>query len=67
MCIRDSNIPSVIYYPIPLSKQRGYKHYPSVSSGLDVSNLLAEHVLSLPMHPYLTEEDQMTVVEALNS
>ena len=65
--LKARNIPSVVYYPIPLSKQRGYKHYPSVSTGLDVSNLLSEHVLSLPMHPYLTEDDQMTIVETLNS
>ena len=54
--LKQHRIPSVIYYPIPLSKQKGYDFYPSVSSGLDVSEYLAEHVLSLPMHPYLTKD-----------
>mgnify|MGYP001288685956 CR=1 FL=1 len=51
--LRDIGIPSVIYYPKPLSKQPGYKNYPSVSSGTPVSERLCKEVLSLPMHPYL--------------
>jgi dTDP-4-amino-4,6-dideoxygalactose transaminase len=35
--------------------QPGYDHYPSVSSGLEISSKLASGVLSLPMHPYLDE------------
>ena len=53
--LKSNNIPSVIYYPIPLSIQSGYKHFPSVSTGLNASNKLANGVLSLPMHPYLKE------------
>jgi dTDP-4-amino-4,6-dideoxygalactose transaminase len=51
-------IPSVVYYPIPLSKQIGYRDYPCVSSGLEVSELLSNKVLSLPMHPYLLKPEQ---------
>jgi len=51
--LKDAGIPSMIYYPIPLTKQAGYKHYPSVSTGTLKSELLAEQVLSLPMYPYL--------------
>ena len=54
--LKKLKIPSVIYYPIPLSNQRGYKDSPKVSSGLKVSEYLSEHVLSLPMHPYLTKD-----------
>ena len=54
--LKSKNIPSVIYYPIPLSKQAGYKDYPCVKSGLNVSDFLSKRVLSLPMHPYLKEE-----------
>ena len=54
--LRSKNIPSIVYYPIPLHRQAGYKHYPSVSSGLSVSERLSQRVLSLPMHPYMTEE-----------
>lgn len=54
--LKKLKIPSVIYYPIPLSNQRGYKDLPKVSSGLKVSEYLSEHVLSLPMNPYLTKD-----------
>ena len=63
--LNSKNIPNTIYYPIPLSKQKGYTQYPSVSSGLKVSDLLSDHVLSLPMHPYLAEEDIKKIVSAI--
>jgi len=64
--LKSNNIPSVIYYPIPLSSQSGYKHFPSVSSGLDVSNKLAGGVLSLPMHPYLKETEIKKIANLIN-
>ena len=63
--LKANNIPSVVYYPIPLSKQIGYTDYPSVSTGLDTSNLLSDHVLSLPMHPYLSEEEINNIVSKI--
>ena len=51
-----SNIPSQIYYPKALSQQDGYSHFPSVSTGLEISQTLPSKVLSLPMHPYLEEK-----------
>lgn len=59
-CIQEglkiSKIPSVVYYPKALTKQDGYRHYPVVSSGVKVSEELPDIVLSLPMHPYLSNE-----------
>lgn len=61
--LRQVDIPSVVYYPIPLSRQLGYRHYPSVASGVAISESLASRVLSLPMHPYLTDLQQNFIVE----
>ena len=63
--LNSSGIPSVVYYPIPLSKQGGYEHYPRVSSRTDVSEALALSVLSLPMHPYLEEVSQDNIITKL--
>ena len=55
-------VPTAIHYPIPLNKQ------PAVADSgaqLLVGNEVAEEVISLPMHPYLTDEDQLKVVQAL--
>ncbi len=54
--LRENNIPNVVYYPIPLSEQKAYSHYPSTD--IPVTKMLCNKVLSLPMHPYLTKELQ---------
>lgn len=61
--LKSSGIPSVVYYPIPLSSQKGYSHYPRVSSGVEVSEMLSKSVLSLPMHPYLSKSEQNKIIE----
>jgi len=50
-------IPTAIYYPIPLHKQKPYKNFPIPSNDLKNTNLLSKNVISLPMHPYLTLKD----------
>lgn len=68
--LKEVGIPTVVYYPIPLSKQIGYKQYPSVTTGVDSSAVLSEKVLSIPMHPYLSDESQRyisrKIIECLN-
>lgn len=59
------NIPSIVYYPIPLSKQKGYKNSEVVSTGVKVSEYLSKNVLSLPMHPYLEEKKIKYICENL--
>ena len=50
-------IPTAIYYPIPLHKQKPYKNFPIPSTGLKNTDFLSKNVISLPMHPYLTLKD----------
>lgn len=57
-------IPTAVHYPIPLNKQ------PAVADDtvhLPVGDAIAEEVLSLPMHPYMTESDILSVVNTLTS
>jgi dTDP-4-amino-4,6-dideoxygalactose transaminase len=63
--LKDLGVPSVVYYPIPLSKQLGYQHYPSVKTGTSVSLALSNKVLSLPMHPYLSSDSQEFIAQEL--
>lgn len=58
-------IPTAIYYPIPLHRQEGYRHFPVAKGGLAVSEELARLVLSLPMHPYLEPADQDRVIQSV--
>jgi dTDP-4-amino-4,6-dideoxygalactose transaminase len=61
--LKDQNMPTAVYYPIPLGRQRAYAHYPSVTT--PVSDALSAKVVSLPMHPYLDEATQNRIVAAV--
>lgn len=61
--LKDQGIPTAVYYPIPLSKQRAYAGFPSVP--LPNSEKLSGRVVSLPMHPYLDESTQDRIIEAV--
>lgn len=61
--LKAKGIPTAIYYPIPLSVQKGYAQYPSAP--IPVSERLADSVISLPMHPYLDASTQDRIIEAV--
>lgn len=63
--LQNAGIPSMIYYIKPLHLQTAYRHYPQAAEGLPVSERAANHVLSLPMHPYLEKQDQDKVIKAI--
>jgi len=57
-----AGIPSMVYYPLPLTRQ------PAVSSDarkVPVAEVACDSVLSLPMHPYLSDAIQIQVVDEL--
>jgi dTDP-4-amino-4,6-dideoxygalactose transaminase len=61
--LKQAGVPTMVYYPIPLSRQPAYAHYPSVPT--PVSEALSGHVVSLPMHPYLDEGTQQRITAAV--
>ena len=62
--LSDAGIPTAVHYPLPLNEQPAYRHLcPHVST--PVSKLLATKVMSLPMSPDLSENDQTTICEVL--
>ncbi len=61
--LKDMGVPTVVYYPIPLSRQKAYAQFPAVPT--PNSERLSERVVSLPMHPYLDEPTQDRIIEAV--
>lgn len=59
--LESKGIPTAIHYPKPLHKQLAFKQYPTAGT-LYISEMLAENVLSLPMHPYLDVELQERII-----
>lgn len=62
--LKANGIPSMVYYPIPMSLQTAFKETPRYAP-TPHAQYLAHSVLSLPMHPYLTNEEISFVVESL--
>jgi dTDP-4-amino-4,6-dideoxygalactose transaminase len=63
--LRAEGIPTAIYYPKPLHRQEAYRAFPVADGGLPVSDALAEEVISLPMHAYLTPPVQDRIIQAV--
>lgn len=49
-------VPSMIYYPIPLYKQKAFAKYWEEGKKLDVTEKLCEQVISLPIHTEMNSE-----------
>ena len=62
----EQNVPTAVYYPLPMYRQEAYKQWGNKYK-LPVSDEASLNVVSLPMHPYLQEETQVQVVEAVKS
>ncbi len=52
--LKEAGIPTMIYYPIPLHLQTAYASLGYKEGDFPVSENAADHILSLPMHPYLS-------------
>jgi len=65
--LREQGIPSMVYYPTPMHLQTAFQHLASDNSHLTSATRLSETVLSLPMHPYMTDEDIQSVVHAIKA
>jgi dTDP-4-amino-4,6-dideoxygalactose transaminase len=48
--LAEKNIPSMVYYPLPLYKQEAFLQYVEEGFSLPVTEQLCEEVLSLPVH-----------------
>ena len=56
--LKACDIPTAIYYPIPMHRQTAFNYLNLDENRCPVSDQLADTVISLPIHPYLSESDQ---------
>lgn len=61
--LRQKGIPSMIYYPVPMHRQK----YMATEGNFRVSDQLSEEVLSLPMHTELSAEHQNYICDTIES
>jgi UDP-2-acetamido-2-deoxy-ribo-hexuluronate aminotransferase len=60
--LKEARIPTAIYYPKPLHCQGAFAGLGYKEGDFPVSEDCARRIFSLPMHPYLTAEDQSRIV-----
>lgn len=64
--LKEADIPSIVYYPKPMHAQSVFSRpQGAVAMDCPCASVLPDRVLSLPMHPYLTEEEVMRVCEII--
>ena len=64
--LKGKDIPSVSYYTVPLHLQPVFKNLAHQVGDFPVAEKVANLTLSLPMSPYLTQEDQAKVIDAIS-
>jgi UDP-2-acetamido-2-deoxy-ribo-hexuluronate aminotransferase len=62
--LQEQGVPTSVHYPMPLNRQEAFA-YLGDDTHYEVAETLAAEVLSLPMHAFISREDQNTVIQAL--
>lgn len=65
--LQKNNIPTAIYYPIPLHLQEAFRCLDCKKGDFPVSEKIAAEVFSIPFHPYLKTADQEQIASVINS
>jgi dTDP-4-amino-4,6-dideoxygalactose transaminase len=63
--LHDAGIGAGIHYPVPLHLQGAFESLGHQRGDFPVAELAAEAILSLPMYPGITEDQQSCIAEAL--
>jgi len=64
--LHDQGVDTIIYYPIPIHLQPAYAEVEYKAGSLPITEKLCEEVLSLPIFPEITLEQQMHVVNIIS-
>jgi dTDP-4-amino-4,6-dideoxygalactose transaminase len=65
--LNDKGIITLIHYPVPVHLQEAYSDLNKGEGDYEITELLAEQILSLPIFPELTDEEALYVVDCINS
>ena len=63
--LKERGIPNMIYYPTPQHALPVFRHEPTYGEEFRNANDYCARTFSLPMHPYLSAEEQQLVIDAV--
>lgn len=64
--LKERGVGSGVYYPIPVHRQKPFVALGYGNQQFPVTELLSEQVVSIPVHPALTDADVAVVIAAVN-
>ena len=62
--LKTAGIPTAVHYPLPLNLQPAYQNF-SIKNSTPVAQQISGQVMSLPMGPYLSVDDQNKILSTL--
>lgn len=65
--LKSAQIPTAVYYPKPLHLQPAYADLGYSKGDMPVTEHVCDHIFALPMHPFLTAEEQNFVIGILEN
>jgi len=65
--LKERGVGSAVYYPIPVHRQKPFIALGYGDASYPVTDRLTEEVLSIPVHPSLSDEEVTQVIEAVNA
>ena len=65
--LQEKGVPTMIYYPLPVHKQKGYQNAQFEPGSLELSEHLCKHVISLPIHTEMTDDVMNYIIESVHS
>ena len=63
--LKENQIPTVIYYKYPIHLMKGFAYLGYQKGDFPISEQLSQTIVSLPMHPYLHQNDIDRVIESI--
>jgi UDP-2-acetamido-2-deoxy-ribo-hexuluronate aminotransferase len=63
--LKEKGIATAVHYPVPLHLQPVFADIGYKEGNFPVSEKVSKEVLSLPAHPYLSQQDIVSVVDAV--
>jgi UDP-2-acetamido-2-deoxy-ribo-hexuluronate aminotransferase len=63
--LQAKGVPTAVHYPVPLNLQPAFAALGRPAGSFPIAETVAGKVMSLPMHPYLAEDDQAKIVSAV--
>lgn len=64
--LADHSVETLVHYPVPVHLQKAYLGTVTVSGRLSVTEAACTRIVSLPLHPYLVDDDIYRVCSLIN-